>query len=230
MRDSEARAEEILRIAVLENQRREMNTVFPGEENLRFSDRHEKRMKTLFAKARRRDAMAAARVFARRVAWACALIFTVLSASLLTDAGVRAAAGRTVLTWFDNFASFTFDARGKEETTETEWSLARVPEGLTQTHRDFSFGCTTLNYSDADGEVVLWFSAYPSETAEINVDTEHSAYRTETRDGIEYEVFAAVSGEYPSSVVWRRGGYAFHLAGYLKPGELVGVAASASGG
>jgi hypothetical protein len=188
-----------------------------------FSDRHNRRMRRIFAKERR------IRAYSRLVGkpgllfQALAAMLVVAVVLLMASPSVRATVLETVISWFDGSASFSGPQTDREEYAEYT-APSYIPDGFTETRTTITGAITeTVHTNEAGVEMV--FTAVKGYGSSITVDTEGSECRMEAIGPITYTTFESHDGD-NNDVIWFAGGYRFHLASLLPVEELLKVAVS----
>jgi hypothetical protein len=228
-RQNASGADVLLCQAIIEYHLREMETIYPGEENLTFSDEHEKRMRRMFTRERAKNRLRAVRRHAIRAAACAGIAFTFFGVLLLGNAGVRAAVRTAAIEWYDKFTNVRLSSEPESSAPTYDVSdvrLGYLPEGFIERDSSFMNGNMMKEYERTDG-ALLYFDTYTEGSASMGVDAEHSDYRIETRDGVAYSVFESNAEWYPSYVLWSAGGYDFILTAELPVDELLKIAENA---
>ena len=225
----EEQFEALLRLAVIECFDKEMNAIPPREDLEKmytFSDRHIRRMKKLFARAKRMEIWKAVRRYSYRVAAAFILTLAMLFGALMFNDNVRAAVQETIIEWFDTFTKFTFgNGTGSDSDMEQEWSLGFLPDGFVESDA-FTWGAGKTTVYTNEKDEILDFSYSPTDGAFIATDNENADYKTLFNNGIEYHIFNSLLEELPSSVIWEYDGFAFTISALLNQDELMEIAIS----
>lgn len=223
---SAAYTDALLRLAVVENHKRELEAI-PSREELEkmysFSPEHEARMKKLFIKESRDKRRKNPFKVLRQVAAAIIILFALFFGILLTNTEVRAAVWETVVVWYTGFTRFVFNS-DETATGDARWHLSYLPEGFSETNFETVGGYTYIDYSDSLGQSIAL--QYKIAGGAIAVDNEHSEHTTVTEHGVEYHIFKSKSEEYPSIIIWERDGYSFMLQATFISDELLRMAFS----
>jgi hypothetical protein len=237
--DDDILFEAMLRQAVIKVQMKEM-AALPSDEELRetytFSERHNRRMKKIFAAERRREIFVSVRRWSKVAAAIICVTATVLFGILLTSSEVRAAVRNVFVRFYDGFARIEFiepelpicsapiDSPAEINRVATEFTLGFIPEGYELIDSEV-LGDGIFNvFMDADGNLLIW--DINTTDAAVAVDTDNTDYRTEAHEGIEYHIFESRSEGYLSTVVWTQDGFVFNLTGLLDIDELMRIAFS----
>jgi len=200
----------VIRAAVVENHIDELKRLSDDVSPVSFSEAHEKRMKRLFARVRAKRAAVRVWSITWKTAVVVAFVIAVISSVLLSNPKVYAAVSEVVIEFFSQFTTLRFS--NSEETVKiTEWELSWLPESFSETYREYDEGSSRAGYSDSNG-IIIRFTASPSDSSQINVDNEQSAYSIKTTAGIDYYIFASTSEEAPSIIVWGNEGYSFMIS------------------
>jgi hypothetical protein len=226
--DDDILFEAMLRQAVIKSHMKELAEL-PSDEELRkmytFSERHNKRMRKLFASDRRRDVFIVVRNWSKVAAVVVCIMTTVLFGILLTSSEVRAAVRETVTSWFGLFERFE-STQPYENFVERDWSPEYLPIGFILIDSIELGEIKFFEYVNADG-VIIDFSSRLSDSATYisSTDAEHSII---SLNGVDYHLFLATDdAEYKSnSVVWDMQGYRFTIAGVYDIDELLEIAVS----
>jgi hypothetical protein len=223
-------ADALISAAVIENHKREMDMILPGEENLSFSGAHEQRIHVMFAWERAKKIMGKVFNYSARVASYIAIVIALAGALLMTQSEVRAVVRETVVEWYEAFINFRFFQDHETPAVNSEapyFEPKYLPESFTETYSEILFESVTKIYSSFD-EIDVLFTAHPIGSGAYNVDNEHTRYEVEYRDGAEYHVLESTDEEYPSHILWQMDGYEFTLNGNIPMDELWKMALSVS--
>jgi len=207
----EARFEAMLRLAVIECYETEMETIPPQEElekMYKFSDRHERRMRKLFARVRRMEIWKTVRKYSHRAAAVFVLILSLLFSALMLNGNVRAAVQKTFIEWFDKFTRFTFSG-GAEIDADSEWVLTYVPDGFTESESFEVIGKTAIYTNEHDERLIFKYN--PTQGYSIAIDNEDYDYSTFFDNGIEYHLFVPLIDYKFLSILWEQEGFAFRV-------------------
>jgi len=222
--------ETILSYAVNENFKREMAAIPPDSELAKiyvFSERHEKRMKSLFANERRKEITVKVLIKFKFVALVGLVSIAVLFGSLLTSQNVRAAVGRTMIEWYDQFTRFSYEGTNTPDEF-MDWYPLYIPDGFEESEiTDFGDNMKQIRYVSQENGTTIFFEYSQTEGATISIDNEHSVYEPIFIDGIDYQIFRAMSDEYRNKILWRMDGdYRFYLASTIHIDEMIKMAVS----
>jgi hypothetical protein len=221
--------EAILKQAVQKNLRNEIEAL-PSEEELSkmytFSERHEKRMKKLFAADKRKETRIVVVRWGKTAVAAACIATTVLFGTLLLSSEVRATINNVIISWLDMFTRFEApQSLSNEEFVEREWLPEYLPEGFELADTFEAGEIVLFEYANADGAMID-FSVRPSEGATY-IDNTDMEYRIISENSIAYHVFE-VDGtdDEENVVVWDMQGYRFTVAGTYDVDELLKIALS----
>jgi hypothetical protein len=213
--------------AVIKSFEDELAAIPPREELEKmytFSDRHKARMEKLFKLDRRRDRRKRIVFWGRRVAVALTVSITVFSAALMFVPSVRAAVADVVIQWFDQFTKFSSNPDIENVTSVGAWEPHYLPDGFEIADTLIQDDINQFIYSDADGKEIVF--TYVTGIGSISVNNEKVTYRTETHEGIVYQIFESQETGIDSSIVWDMNGYSFLVSGECPIAELVNIAIS----
>jgi hypothetical protein len=217
--------EAVFRQAVIDNFERELEEI-EKEPDVETSERHGRRMSALFAARQRRQRASDVFVWAKKLATAAAVLFILLSGTLLTTPEVRASVSAVIAGWFDAFIQF--GQGDSDESGIADWHPASLPEGFPEVEKVQAGEVTAIYYANDDG-VIIEFT-YVTNDNTLSTSNEGVEYGQSPRGGIVYHTFTAVSGDYKSAVVWDADGYLFSVAGYLPIERLLETAWSVERG
>jgi len=226
--DNDILFEAMLKQAVIESHMKELAEL-PSDEELRkmytFSERHNKRMKKLFAADKRKETRIVVVKWCRLAVATVCITTTVLFGTLLFSSEVRAAVNNTIISWLEMFTRFQSPPLD-EEFVEREWTVSYLPTGF-ELYDSFELGRMVLcEYMNAEGVTIdLTYVPIDATSYVDNTDVEYSIV---IEDGIDYHVFVADSDlEYEeNSIVWNMQGYRFTIAGIYDIDELLKIALS----
>lgn len=195
--------------AVIDNFNEELDSLPPYEEMVKiytFSERHEQRMKRLFARERRKEQFHAFKKVSRRVAAVLLIAITLLSAALMLTPQVRAAVTQMIIEWFDEFTRFTFTGT---ITSPEGLEPTYIPDGFWEDFRHEDEASTIIIFANIDGKEIYFESAHA--VGLFSIDNENAIYELRTIDGIDYHVLTAISEDYENSIMWEFGGRRYYL-------------------
>lgn len=201
--------EALFRQAVIDNLYDELDSL-PSDEELAkqytFSQRHEERMKKLFARERRNERLRATLKVGKRAAAAIIIAISILFGALMSVPEVRATVVQTVVEWFDEFVRFTSSApRAASESLEPTW----IPDGFREEFRDEMVMSTVILYQNDDGKIILFDSSLASGLLEV--DNEYAIYEIIIVDGVEYHILIAIEIDGENSIIWELDGWRYFL-------------------
>jgi len=220
-------SEALLRQAAIDDHMNELDAIPPAEELRRmyaFSMRHEARMRALFRKEKYRARGAAIIKGARHVAVFIVVTGALLFGALLTNSEVRATVRDTIVEWFEQFTRYSFDDDTPTQ-EDVSWAFGYLPVGYIEEETYPFAERVSIDYVNADGDIIEFQYALAS-VISFAIDNEHSIFETKSYNGQVYDIYATISSEYPSYVIWKRDGYAFYLDGYVPCEELLQMAYS----
>ncbi|GHV08557.1 hypothetical protein FACS1894217_11210 [Clostridia bacterium] len=187
-----------------------------------FSERHNQRMKKLFAQEERRERIHKALTWTRQAAAVIVLVAAVLFGALMTVPSVRAAVVEATILWFERFTTFLpFSSEAPENGNLTPTYL---PNGYTLNEILSAGDMTVVRYLDAAGNEIN-LTTMPSDGS-LSVNNEDVECSTIVSGDVTYNVFAAVSSGKGNTIVWDSGGVRFELDGTIDVDELLKMAAS----
>jgi hypothetical protein len=216
----------ILKEAVTANFRAKMEAM-PSEEEIRrehpLSERHIRRMKTLFAWERRQVTLKKLWSISKAALIFLCVLTTITFALLMTNPTVRAAVRDAIVRVLEGFTSVEFTGTDTPTKDARDFSPRYVPQGYTQfSVEEYGDNCLTI-YMDADSNILMLDIGLPGFHA---VDTDHREYYTKMQDGIEYHIYEARDTELYSNIVWSSDGHSFRLSGVVPIDELLKMALS----
>jgi hypothetical protein len=221
-------SESILKQAVIENHDREMAEI-PDNDALAklytFSERHEARMKALFAQVQRKETRVKIYKATRRIAAVIILVTAVLFGALLINSDVRAAVRQVIIEWYERYTRFSFSGSGEDVGKTVEWYPSYLPEGFDAAETLNMIGLTVVTFINGSGETIKFEYGLADEIG-ISVDNERAVYETITDGVVEYHVFYGKTDEDRSKVIWGNDDYAFLMMSLIDADELIKTAFS----
>jgi hypothetical protein len=227
----EAISETILRCAVIENHNREMAAIPPNEELAKiyeFSERHEARMKKIFAKERRREVRVKIYITCKKISFIIMVAIVMFFGASLTKPNFRAAVRQTTIEWYSQFTRFSFNETGETGVADKleEWYPAYLPNGFEESSVSNIGGVMSrIEFTNESGEYISLEYSF-AEGFSIGVDNEHSDFKNILYDGVEYYVFSSESDEYSKKIIWYEDNYRFYLLSMINIDEMLKMAAS----
>jgi hypothetical protein len=220
--------EAMLRQAVIVNNKNEIAAI-PSDDELSklyvFSERHNKRMKRLFAADSRREVFAIVYKWGRVAVIAVCISATLMLGALLTSAEMRKTIADVIVTWFGQFTNF-HSAETSDEFIERDWSLSYLPEGFAL-HDTITAGeIENIIYENSNNDMIV-FSYSPSHSS-TSVDNEDMEYSIIIENDIVFHLFKPFpEDEYGENIiVWDLSGYRFTLTSGYELDELLKIAFS----
>jgi len=223
-------SEALLRRAVIQDHENELAAI-PPEDELRkmytFSPQHEARMKTLFQKEKRRENKIVIFTALRRAAVVVAVIGSLLLGLLLSNSEVRAKVWTVMREWFEGFTRYSYNQEYfGDYDYDIEWTFDYLPDGYAEREKlDMGPSAAAIFYTDADGNEIT-FQYSPAHEISFGISNEHTTFESIVYNGLEYDVYTAISDEYPSRIIWVMDNYAMNLTGYVEVDELLRMAQS----
>lgn len=219
--------EAMLRRAVIENLDREIDTLedeVKREGPFAFSERHERRMKRLFARTRRREAFTSLSKWSRRVAAVVLIAVTLLFGALMFVPEVRAAVVNTVVVWYEKFTQFIFRSE-ESAAADAHWEITGLPEGYELSGSEFGEDVSYADYVNLSTSDMILFE-YRAGSLSISVNNEEMGYTKSTYKGVQYHLFVADKPDDFNKLIWENNGYRFNIRSMLGQDELLKIAES----
>jgi len=211
--------------AVIDNFYEELNSL-PSDSELAiqytFSRTHDIRMKKLFAKNDRREALRSVGMWSRRLAAVIAIVVTLLFASLMTVPQVRAVVFQTLTEWYERFVRFTSNS---PESDKTNFEPEYIPEGFTEIAREELSMIVTIVYMDSEGDKIITFQSARSPDS-ASIDNEGIDYSIIEITGINYHLFTSVDSYGDNSIVWDMSGQRYSITSTISIDILINMALS----
>jgi anti-sigma factor RsiW len=213
--------EALLRQVVRDNLNRELDAIEQdaATEEIAFSPRHQRRMRSLFSRERRKVKYAPELSWARRIAAVFVIAFALGSGVMLTAPTVRAAVGETVVQWFDKFVKFM---GGGQSGWDRDSEPRAMPPEFSETFRIQENDLIFIQYAAPSGQS-LEFTGIPA-SGSIAADNEEVEYEQVVVNEIVYHTFSALGSDNTNSVIWDMDGYRFSLNSALSTDELLNIA------
>lgn len=219
--------EAMLRRAVIENLDREIDAMeddVKREGPFAFSERHERRMKKLFARTLWRETFTSLSMWSRRVAAAVLIAVTLLFGALMFVPEVRAVVMDTVVEWYEKFTQFIFHSE-ENAAADAHWIITELPEGYEHLDSEYGEDMSYVDYANPlTGEMILF--EYSRENRSISINNEEMGYSAKTYGGVTYNLFVAKNPEDFNKLVWDKDGHRFILRSTLDQDELLKIASS----
>ena len=213
-------SESVFARAVIDDFEREIAAAKADDTPVEFSERHKRRMNSMFARERRRARVRRVFAIARR-AVAVILLLAALNAVLFSVPAVRAAVG-TVIEWFGKYTKFANDITPADY---VRWEPFYLPDGFVETERFGDYPDMTVIVYTNMNDNMLTFTEDSVENS-LSINNENVEYRQVVYEGITYHTFSALIERYSSSVVWDMSGRRFSVVANLPMEELLAVARS----
>lgn len=217
--------EALFRQAVIDNYEEEIAEGLDEGDGLKlhiFSERHNLRMKKLFAQAEGRERLQYGIKWAGRCVAAVLVGTLVFFSALMTVPEVRAAVKSVVIEWFDQFTKFSSDESAPKEVQN--WAPSYIPEEFYEDERYDDFGHVTIRYSNTNGDIIRF--SYIDQSGSISVDNESRKFYEVVNGEIIYYVFEAEASNKGNSVIWDQDGYRFTVKGQSSIDNLLNMAKS----
>jgi len=186
-----------------------------------FSEKHEKRMKELFAIENRRDRFNKVVRIIRRIAAVFLIIVTLFTGLLMLNPSVRASVTETIISWQREFVKFF------PSYTEAEGSNAvptYIPDGFHEIHSEVINDTTLILYTNENGEEI--FFLVDSATGSLYVDNEDAAYEVLDIEGITYHILSSLKSDGENTIIWEHNGWRYVLRSSLYYEALLKMALS----
>lgn len=186
-----------------------------------FSPEHEARMRQLFLKERRKIKLTSFVKWSKKAVAIIAIIVSLFSGGLMTNASVRKAVYDTLIEWYDKYASFTSATSSEAEKTNIQPSY--LPDGFIESSRLEMTEFTIIEYTL--GELTITFQSSLANGL-IAVNNENINYTTFIENEIEYHRFTATSDVAENIIVWTLDGQRYTVSSTLSIDELHKIAVS----
>jgi hypothetical protein len=227
--------EGLLRQAVIDDINREADKweeISRTSPPIQFSHRHNRRMKTIFAETKRlihkresyNEIPIGLRRFARKLAYAAAMILVVFNLLVLSVPAVRAAAGQAVVSFFEKFANFNQTVSSQTGSFDTGFRPKFVPNGFNEISCSITDSIVTIIYCNEFDEMISF--VYASDTDLLQVNSEDVDYVEIVSNNIAYYLFTANSDDYVNMIVWDKDGLRYSVDGNIPLNELLMIAES----
>jgi hypothetical protein len=217
-------AEAILKIAVIKDHERELAELEKADNEVHFTEQHNRRMDKMFKRERVRRLTTKVCRIAYRSAAVLLIAFAAFSSAIMLNGEVRATVQTVIVEWFDTHTSFRY-VNEPVDPVSVEWNLGYVPDGFAKTMSLFELGATEIRYEAADGSAIT-FRAFPLGSGTVSVDNENAGYRETIYKDVSYSIFESANADFPSVIIWDRGGYNFILTSFLDSGTMLEMADS----
>lgn len=177
-------------------------------------------MKKLFARERRKYFLQPFLAWTKRVAGVAALVFALLSASLMFVPQIRAAVVDTFIAWYDKFTQFL--PNSDKEAQNKDWELSGLADDYDAIFVPGSDLVTSIDYINrTNGETI--FLQYTTGKGSLSVDNEEMAFKEVTSGGVLYSLFIADSANDYSIIVWEFSGYRFCITAQTDEASLIAL-------
>ncbi|MCL2386180.1 MAG: DUF4367 domain-containing protein [Defluviitaleaceae bacterium] len=219
-------SETILRRAIIDAFNQDMAEIeSEPAEPYTFSEAHNARMRALFRREARREAMSKFYDKAKRAAIIVMLTISTLFGTLLTDANFRATVRDALITRYEQFTLFRFIGENYE-VGDSDWLPSFIPYGFELIETvEFHIG-RLIVWEHPNGNYIQ-FEYFSAEGAIVGVDNEYTEMSFIKLDGIEYFVITPLAGsEHSFQVLWLMNGYVFTLISSLDSEILLEIAIS----
>jgi len=185
-----------------------------------FSDRHEKRMKALFARERRKERTQKFMLVSKKVAAVFLILVTMFFGALMLNPNVRATVVETIITWHREFVKFISP---HVDTEGTSMVPTYVPEGFVEAFFEELNLSTLIIYINEDGESIL-FESNPAEGS-LLIDSENAIYDITKINNITYHILHSSAGR-ENSIIWDSNGWRYFLRSDIDVETLLEMALS----
>jgi len=223
----QAQFEAMLELAVNENHNRKMSEIPPQDELEKaysLSPQHERRMRTLFTKTRRADAVKKLRKLSFRAAAVLIITAYLIFGALMLHAEVRGVVTRVIVESFDSFTRFRY-VGDPAPNANTIWQPSYLPSGFSWQGISYNTPMKGFGYVDDEGSVIRFHFA-PAGTVSMTVGTSHSLGYITSIDNIDYHIFDFTDWDSNVSIFWEKDGFFFTLEAQLDVDELLKIAQS----
>ena len=197
-------------------------------EQHKFSDEFDRNIRRIRNSIGRKERMQKAFRFTFKFIIAFATFMGLIFGFLITQPTVYGAVKSVIRTIFDKYDRFDFISDNSELTVENFDDTIRlkyVPDGFRLYSGFYTPMYVKLIYTDNnDNEIIFSYSI--AEDYSIDIDNEHTMYRTIVTNGIEFHLYESIDEDFRSSILWYNNGYAFNISSYIPSNELVEIAES----
>ena len=220
--------EALIKQALEEILRKEADDLLPNdafEDKIVFSDRHERRMKALFARYRRREFMhRAIRIIGKTAAVILVLLGIAFSA-LLLNPQVRAAVKQFFIETYDQFMRFNYSSDISSQPDSASWYPGWLPEGyMLESEREIA-DLTRKIYSNEQEDIIM-LRYLTDAAATLNNDNENRSFDLILREGLEYYYGVSEIEPKTNQVIWAVDETKFTLESTVDFTVLLEIAAS----
>jgi len=210
--------------AVIDNFYEEYNAFPPLEELAKeytFSEKHEKRMKALFARNERKERFINFMYVGRKVAAVILILFTMFVGALMFNPEVRAVVSNTIISWYNEFVKFISP---DVETEGYNMIPTYIPIGFYEMYYEEINDTTMIIYVNERGETIL-FKASRAAGA-LYSDSEHASYELFEYEGILYHILSSLAVDEDNTIIWEVNGWRYVLLSIISIESLQEMALS----
>lgn len=215
----------ILADALKESMRKEFEEIdkMTAEETHEFSPQFEKKMRKLINSVGRKENLKKIKHFAVKSIAPIAVIFSIISGSLLVQPEVFASVQNVFRKVFDKYDKYEYI--GEELTFENfdnNIRLGYVPDGYYLSLGDYSTINVTLFYTNETDKITFEYGIANFTTT--SYDNEHSSYSSFILNDVEYHYYESNDNVFNNKLIWYKDGYVFGIYAHLSKEELVKIA------
>lgn len=188
-----------------------------------FSPEFERKVRKLINSVGRKENLKKFKHIAVKSIAPIAVIFSILSGSLLVQPEVFASVQNVFRSVFDKYDKYEYV--GDELTIDNfdnSFRLGYVPDGYYLSEGSYSRMSVNLTYKNEDKTIKFEYGI--AESLSANYDNEHNSYDKFYSNGIEYHYYESNDSDFYSTLIWYDSGYDFSILAHLSKGELVKIA------
>jgi len=161
-----------------------------------------------------------------KIAASIAIVFTVMTAALMSVEATRVRIINTILDWQKDHVQI--EPGTKSETPISSDGISRptyLPKGFSETEI-YSFGLMIeIIYRNSEGDEII-FKQNPAEESILNLDNEYTEYDDIIISGNEAHLFIAKDDDTRNQIIWISGETLYSLSSFVYYEELVFIAES----
>lgn len=152
-----------------------------------------------------------------------AVIFSIISGSLLVQPEVFASVQSVFRSVSDKYDKYEYaENEVSIENFDNSFRLGYVPEGYYLSEGNYSRIFVTLIYSNEIDTIKLKYGIADDMTAYY--DNEHNSSSTFYHNGTEYYYYESKDKDFYSTILWYENGYSFSIFAHLSKDEIVKIA------
>ncbi len=188
-----------------------------------FSPEFERKVRKIINSVGRKENLKKIKHFAVKSIAPIAVIFSIISGSLLVQPEVFASVQNVFRSVFDKYDKYEYV--GEELTFENfdnSFRLGYVPDGYYLSEGSYSRMSVRLTYKNEDKDIKFKYGI--AESLSANYDNEHNSYDKFYSNGIEYHYYESNDSDFYSTLIWYDSGYDFSILAHLSKDELVKIA------